>query len=127
MAELDLEELERVARAATQGSWSAHITNRRSPEVYTDAPPPNTPNPLICRGVLRKADARHIEAFDPPTVLSLLQALKEAREALERIRSECGVSYEEFAVLGLGFALANARRATEIARMTLTKLGGQEP
>lgn len=68
-------ELEKLARAATGGDWRAHITTKRSPEIYTNIPPPNTPNPLIAGTVLRKADARFIAAANPATVLNLLATI----------------------------------------------------
>ena len=71
-----------VAEAATRGAWTAHITNRRSPEVYTDAAPPNTPNPLIAGTVLRKNDAAFIAHFNPARVLELLDEVTDLRAKL---------------------------------------------
>lgn len=75
-----------LARGATPGNWHAHITNRRSPEVYTDGAPPNTPNPLIAGKVLRKRDAAYIAALSPSRMVPLLEWVLEAEATLARIR-----------------------------------------
>ena len=98
MTPLDLDELEKLARAATSGPWtcdkpptdkdgfrrgvSIAATYGRQ-MIYADPP----------GGSFPAADQRHIAAFDPPTALALIEAAKErdtlraqlaqAREALE--------------------------------------------
>lgn len=77
--------LKEKAEAATRGNWTAYITNRRSPEVYTDGVTPNTPNPLIAGKVLRKNDAAFISTFNPKVAIALVDALIETREGLTKI------------------------------------------
>lgn len=84
----DHAELVRLAEAATRGDWRAHITTKRSPEIYTNVPPPNTPNPKIAGAILRKADARFIAAANPARVLSLLSEVAALRGALEEAEKD---------------------------------------
>lgn len=76
------ERLEGLARTATGGDWRAYITQRRSPEIYTNVPPPNTPNPLIAGTILRKHDAAYIAAANPQAILKLIAENRAYREAL---------------------------------------------
>lgn len=91
----DHAELARLAEAATRGDWRAHITTKRSPEIYTNVPPPNTPNPKIAGAILRKADARFIAAANPARVLSLLSEIAALRGERDRLRMAVSKSNEE--------------------------------
>jgi len=66
------DELRAAAEAATGGTWRAWKPRSRSPEIYTDAPPPNTPNPMIAGQVLRKRDAEYIVLANPETIKALI-------------------------------------------------------
>lgn len=106
MTEEQRAELEKLARAATGGDWRAHITTKRSPEIYTNIPPPNTPNPLIAGTILRKADARFIAAANPATVLDLLATI--ARLEAERDDLRAGAALDENAMSDGVYALESA-------------------
>jgi hypothetical protein len=82
---VDLDALEKAALEATGGDWRAHITTSRSPEIYTNVPPPNTPNPLIAGRVLRKRDATFIAAANPETVLVLIAAARERDDFIRKL------------------------------------------
>lgn len=76
-----LDEIEKVAQAATDGPWSVG----RYDEI--DSPE----GPLLAGlsvgdcGVVRWThDAIHIATFDPPTVLALIARLREAEAKVER-------------------------------------------
>lgn len=80
-----MDDLKQAAREATGGTWRAHITRSRSPEVYTDGAPPNTPNPLICGRIPRKADARYIALASPDRILSLISEVERLRKLLAEL------------------------------------------
>lgn len=81
----DYDELEGLAKAATNGDWRAHITTKRHPEIYTNVPPPNTPNPKVAGDILRKADARFIAAANPTTILALIAKARAGEAAVEAL------------------------------------------
>lgn len=88
------EELQRVAEAATPGPWLQEGANYGRPSRNVRAQHQGGwPLQGVAYLVGRTADAAHIAAFDPPTVLALLDALAaaeaerdEARAAVERGR-----------------------------------------
>jgi hypothetical protein len=95
LSDLKLEEWERIAREATPGPWELQDgcswrrigTRWHDGNVLCPTNHPTDHHPDLCagRGEDVYANLRHITTFDPPTVLSLLSALKEAREALRPI------------------------------------------
>ena len=88
---LDLDALETVARKATPGPW-AMTTDGDVYRIEEDEDEIVPTEPVVSTEWLRGAgtrqlrlsesDANHIANFDPPTVLALLAALKEARAGL---------------------------------------------
>ena len=72
------EELERLARAATEGPWS--VDERLEPECvrgrYDD---------IVVMETERLSDAAFIAAANPATILDLLAANRKMREAIERL------------------------------------------
>lgn len=95
---MDLDELERVARAATPGPWEFNMagTGGRDGkliynEVYVYAPDCGVDDIAVASdiadpltGQLSEANAAHIATFDPPTVLKLL-AVVEAAKAVDAL------------------------------------------
>lgn len=82
------DELRAAAAKATAGTWRAWTPRSRSPEIYTDAPPPNTPNPMIAGQVLRKRDAEYIALANPETIQALLSERESLLAALKSIRAQ---------------------------------------
>lgn len=100
---IDLDELERLAKAATPGPW--HAFSQQKPwEIYDcrwavgsghmhalavlDAPQTSA--------ALRvKADAQHIAAANPETVLALVERVRELEQGLKVIRDECHAAVNE--------------------------------
>lgn len=81
---LDIEAIKAAAEKATPGQWRAHITNRRKPEIYTDAPTKAETNDLVAGVILRKPDARFIALANPSAVLELIAQNAALRGALEK-------------------------------------------
>lgn len=91
----DLTQLERIARAASEGDWK-HDTRRLLEVVFT----PNRQRgaitithgdtgrnrPLWGSKEMAKADAAHIATFNPQTVLDLIERVRAAEGKLEEIR-----------------------------------------
>ena len=77
---LDLDGLRKIAEAATRGPWwtGQHSLGARKIDVMSDGGwhMPKT-----------EADAAHIAAFDPPTVLRLIELAREA-ETLATIKKD---------------------------------------
>ena len=88
-------EMGAAAEAATGGNWRAHITNRRKPEIYTDAPPKATPNDLVAGVILRKPDAKFIALANPANVLTLLASHAAQAEEIRRVRDNIPMDYLE--------------------------------
>lgn len=82
-SELDLEQLEKVARVATDGPWSVvdgdEVTSAEGP-LLAGLP---TGDAIVCW----MPDATHIATFDPPTVLALIARLREAEAKVERVEA----------------------------------------
>lgn len=82
---LDLDEMERVARAATFGPWSwcKHGTEAMNNEewfVVSDLSGVNDGDSLICTtNLLDERDAAHIATFNPAAALALIHLAKTAR------------------------------------------------
>lgn len=90
-----LTELHRIAETATTGPWEAdgnEVSQHWSrPEPWAVIASNEVACMAYCyggsgRGVERSEDAEHIVAFDPPTVLAMLDELGEAREEITRLR-----------------------------------------
>lgn len=82
---MKLEELEKIARAATPGPWEINAKG----QLYQ----PDTKDDLYCYPVWINCDARgndghFIATFNPETVLKLLSKLKRYEEALKFYANE---------------------------------------
>lgn len=81
-SELDLERLEKVARAATDGPWSVvdgdEVASAEGP-LLAGLP---TGDAIVCW----MPDATHIATFDPPTVLALIAEVRELRAKVGRVQ-----------------------------------------
>ena len=75
---LDLDALEAIARKATPGPWFSDLRYGREGYFLSEAS-----DQLGITEFTR--DTEHIANFDPPTVLALLAALKEAQEQLAEL------------------------------------------
>ena len=105
----NLDDLEAVARAATPGPWVATGT-RAWGDPYLEVLPvfgvvesADSDMAHACIDPLENGDAEHIATFDPPTVLALIERLKqaeariaEAREALRAASIPPGVTEAMF-------------------------------
>lgn len=109
MADLDLDKLETVARAATPGKWRIRTNSRHSPDecdlsicddifILADINGPQYPH--------QEANAAHIAAFNPKTAIALIQALRDARRA----------AFEEAARVVLAFRPEGVPHPCETAR-----------
>lgn len=101
MADLNLNELRKVAEAATPGPWVA----RDFSETYSDGSRTEAwsveanETPVVDvafdrdygspMGGAESADARHIATFDPPTVLALLDRVAELEAVVGRVEALC--------------------------------------
>ena len=98
MTDLDLIELRKIAEAATQGPWGVYDANEgmSPPRPYWSVANDEFHNPTnydalaiidisVNYGV--KADAAHIAAFDPPTVIALIGELGRLRETLATVKA----------------------------------------
>lgn len=101
MTGIDLDALRRIALAATPGPWEAdgnEVSQHRScPEPWHTVVGTEVACLSCCyggtaEGVSRTEDAGYIAAFDPPTVLALLDRLKAAEAALDRLTSDDMIS-----------------------------------
>lgn len=130
---VDLDELERLAQAATQAKWTAtditedHIDEsiaRLYPEEHGDDCEGHAEyeawwltGPAFVKlddgTALTKADAAHIAANDPPAVLALVRELRAAREVVLHARQAAANLYVAHGVplLALSDALAEYDRA----------------
>jgi hypothetical protein len=78
-----LENLRKVALAATQGPWS-YCEDEEHLHADTMQDAGGEPYHIIHNdGSIAVKNQKHIATFNPTTVLALLDALQEAREALE--------------------------------------------
>lgn len=85
----DLDGLEKVARAASQGEWKAIRDRRRMCPWRVESADGHAyiadiPQPTRDAYAIFEANARHIATFDPPTVLALIA---ENRRLIERLRA----------------------------------------
>lgn len=91
-SELDLEQLEKVARLATGAAepsdWQADVYPVVKRLAAFEGQTTGSVDRLIeCDGVYGTMDGRvaaHIATFDPPTVLALIARLREAEAKVER-------------------------------------------
>ncbi len=85
MSEIDVDALRVVAEDASPGPWvserSKYVAGRY---VHIDEPNGMTIRHAVCTPA---NDAEFIAAFDPPTVLALLDRLQAAEGAVERARA----------------------------------------
>jgi hypothetical protein len=79
-AALDLEALRSIAEAATPGHWTANVLGSEGYAVVAEHPNGGLRRLRVSRHGYEdwdtdKANAEHVAAFDPPTVLALIEAL----------------------------------------------------
>ena len=86
---LDLDALAEVARKATPGDWVAYFEEDYAAVMRHDRAKSSLRVATVFNfedgdevDASARADATHVATFDPPTVLALLAALKEARAGL---------------------------------------------
>lgn len=75
---LDLDHLRRVAEAATPGPWE----QERDGHIVCEA---TVRGDLVAEASHWTTDAAHIAAFDPPTVLALIDRLEAAEAKVARV------------------------------------------
>jgi len=94
MNDIDLDALEATARAATPGPWELDGMGEDEPEINywahlfigTVNPNESGSHEIIATSEDRHGpNAKHIAAFDPPTVLTLITRLREAEDAESRL------------------------------------------
>lgn len=87
-AGLDLTKLREIAEAATPGKWERVVDNdsRRPIEVsiWSEVANYYPVEGMVIGNPNHMADATHIAAFDPPTVLALLDEIERLRGACDR-------------------------------------------
>ena len=107
MSDLDLTELREIAEAATPGPWGVYDANEgmSPPRPYWSVANNEFHNPTNLDALAidisidygDKDDAAHIAAFDPPTVLALIDEVERLRagiiEAHETITNEAGPAW----------------------------------
>lgn len=94
-SELDLEQLEKVARLATGAAepsdWQADVyTVVKSLAAFKGQTTGSVDRLIECDGVYGTMDGRvatHIATFDPPTALALIAEVRELRATVERVRA----------------------------------------
>ena len=119
---LDLDELGRIASAATPGPWRVR-TNRHtttSGEEWGWVSHVTTQNislpgmSINWEAPTGRANATHIAVFNPVTVLALLARARDAERLEAQIaeaRKLLTIKGDEFVLRGPGFALQRARQA----------------
>lgn len=87
---IDLDRLETIAKAATQGAWSADGPANPAPDDNLTVGPDTGEgfNPDTGKGVIAYVqpswdDATHIATFNPPTVLALIARIRELENTHE--------------------------------------------
>lgn len=84
---MELNELRKIAEAATPGPWITRLlmaTQKTAVHSVDDLGKYSTP--VVTRGISAE-NAKHIAAFDPPTVLALLSRLEQAEQDVQRVRA----------------------------------------
>lgn len=88
MTNLDLTKLREIANSATEGDWERVVDNdsRRPIEVsiWSEVANYYPVEGMVIGNPNHMADAAHITAFDPPTILALIDEV----ERLRRIRTD---------------------------------------
>lgn len=90
MADLDLFKLREIAEKATEGPWE-HREQEAWGEIYDEISIQpvqeidDSEEAHVSCAPLNETDAAHIAAFDPPTVLALIDEVERLRVKLERI------------------------------------------
>lgn len=113
---VDLEKMEKVAREATPGEYVA----LSCPELPTDCCDYGVVSVALSRETCRvwsREDAVFFATFDPPTVLSLLQSLRNQEAEIERLRGALHTALRE--------ACGYAREAGEaVGRLEMSEAAG---
>ena len=88
---LDLDALAEVARKATPGDWVAYFEEDYAAVMRHDRAKSSLRVATVFNfedgdevDASARADATHVANFDPPTVLALIAALKEAQARIDR-------------------------------------------
>lgn len=89
MTELDLTKLREIAEAATDGPWNLHTL--RTDETHDIRGSIDDEANIVIYAECEDADAHHIAAFDPPTVLALIGRIESAKSLHRQIpvHDEC--------------------------------------
>jgi ABC-type Fe3+-hydroxamate transport system substrate-binding protein len=98
MKQMTLENLRKVALAATQGPWRLSDCKRIISESQPQERNKKTSDPTVYYQVIlhewsyktKEYDLNYVSTFNPTTVLALLDALQEAREGLEKYADATG-------------------------------------
>jgi hypothetical protein len=97
MTDDELARLEAVARAATQDDWDFNYYSMVDCSKFVDSDeyictvPPTSGDTATGEHL---ANAIHIAAFDPPTVLALLAELRELRADLDELQTRYNRAYK---------------------------------
>lgn len=88
----NLDELRKVAEAATPGPWTRDgvgVLGAREDWDLGKGPARIMAAQMPWRRERMEANAEHVATFDPPTVLALLSRLEQAEQAVQRVRDAC--------------------------------------
>lgn len=91
-ADLNLDVLEAIARAAAPGPWVRATSGTRSWALVLSAS--GTADEYRVSQSADDDDAEHIATFDPPTVLALITRLREAEQAMTELTKDEEVTVE---------------------------------
>lgn len=82
MTDLDLNHLREIAEYATPGPWE-NVSSERTMNDRSEWRIGDSHKPKVLSAVMRAADAEHIAAFDPPTVLAMINEIERLHNASE--------------------------------------------
>ena len=118
----DLDALEAVAKAATQGEWTVIISGLLGDSFLVCEDVPGHLKPICVtehHGPKAEEDATHIATFSPSRILALTAEIRGLREALEEIASD---TFNGPPGIGIFAAAANElTRRQVIARAALAQ------
>ena len=81
-----LDEIERCAEAATDGSWEPRYSPKSSqPTQVWQVCRTDDSDDMVTNYVRSSEDVAHIATADPPTVLALVREVRRLREVLQKI------------------------------------------
>ena len=124
VADLDLEALERLAKAATPGPWHCHRKDEKRGEFLMDFggmfDKDGTPTgrPAMSGWIsLRDRDAPYIAAANPDTVLALIARVRELGAAIERQAAAAKMGMDAAKAAGAEFYRKGQQALTEAGRL----------